>query len=167
MISPKSPSALPYSITLTRHGAAIRQIVWAIEMMRMGFYDCAVTLAGAAEGMAREKPEGLYRTIVDAGIPDELAVTEYAMLDEKQRKRFWNIQRDWLKHGGPTHAPEMTVKRNDVELMIARAITKLDLNENNIPPAALPSLLWFYKTYSQMTEDELAAAIEVERSKGS
>src|SRR5262245_56402169 len=50
-LSPASDLALPTEIGLDRKTAATNQLIAALEMFLAGRYDCAITLAGAAEGM--------------------------------------------------------------------------------------------------------------------
>jgi hypothetical protein len=112
--------------------------------------------------MMPDNEHGLHRKIIEAGIPDELLDDpEYGSLVTVQdRNRFWNRHRDWLKHKGPTHAAEMTFERADVEHMIVRAITKLDIDRDDIPEAAFGPLAWFYQTYFRQTEEEMASEFE-------
>jgi hypothetical protein len=120
-----SGSDLPKGIRLTKNEAALRQTMAAIEMYLQGRYECAVTLAGAAEGMVPKSENSMHQAHLTREVPESLRHTEYAALDKTGRNRFWNEQRDWLKHTGDSHPPSMSIIKLDAESMISRAITHL------------------------------------------
>lgn len=110
------PSA---SFVLTKAEASLRHIEQAIAAFELGLFDVTITLAGAAEGMAPEinAPHVLkmlrdHPRIVAAGTPS------------KEWYSTLNLERDWLKHHGPTHPPSMTFERSAAAIMLARAISK-------------------------------------------
>lgn len=87
-------------ITFTKKQAAFRQIEAAIDALLEDKFDIAITLAGAAEGMAPEGPNSIFRTLVDAEKRPE-------HLTKKEWISIINWSRDWLKHPteelGDTH----------------------------------------------------------------
>jgi hypothetical protein len=132
---------LPSSIVVTKVDAAFNQIIAAIDMLRIGRYECAITLAGAAEGMFPKTEQSIHSQLMMAPVHDELRSTFYATLNQTQRNRFWNAERDWLKHCNVEHPPELTIARLDAEGMIARALTKLSPRiPIPLPPDAEPVL---------------------------
>jgi hypothetical protein len=98
------------SVDTTRSLAAIRQIRGAITSLHNGDYECAVTLAHAAEGM----------------IPDKKKDGDGKPLIKLMRERLPdddpNLFSSWLKH--PKGAEKATISVFEVVLMIARAIHK-------------------------------------------
>ena len=126
------------------------QTLAAIDMLRAGRYECAVTLAGAAEAMLPTSPRALHAILMTLSVPDELSQTSYAELDPKGRNAFWNAERDWLKHSGPDHPDQWQIHRRDAESMIVRALTKVLSAITAIPPSALPALRWFYRSYVEV-----------------
>ena len=120
-----SELGLPKEIRLTKNEAALRQTMAAIEMYLQGRYECAVTLAGAAEGMVPKSENSMHQAHLTREVPESLKHTEYATFDKTGRNRFWNTQRDWLRHTGDFHPPSMTIMKLDAESMISRAITHL------------------------------------------
>ena len=94
------------AIQTTKQLSALRQIIAAIAHLHNKQFECAITLAGAAEGQLPETTtQYLFRLLKKAVAQDEL-----------------NLVRDWLKHqSGPEKA---TISEFEVALMIARAIHK-------------------------------------------
>jgi hypothetical protein len=86
--------------------AAQRQIIAAIEHLHKKDYECAITLAGAAEGQVKEKTTNhLFRLILKAFTSDEA-----------------NVYIHWLKHpSGPDNAE---ITEQEVVVTIIRAIQK-------------------------------------------
>lgn len=116
---------LPTGLELTKLDAAINQIMAAIEMLLRGRYECAITLAGAAEGMLPRTPQSLHALHLEAPLPDELVDHEFAAFTRSQRNAFLNRERDWLKHANPSHPASVTIGRIDAESMIVRALSEL------------------------------------------
>jgi hypothetical protein len=86
--------------------AAQRQIFAAIEHLHKKDYECAITLAGAAEGQVREKTTNhLFRLIRKAFTSDEA-----------------NAYIHWLKHPSGPNKAEITER--EVVVTIIRAIQK-------------------------------------------
>ncbi len=103
---------------MTKKEAATRQITAAIKHFEHKEYECAVTLAGAAEGQLSTK-DGSKHLFEELKIrmPPELK-------DEKDWSSWLNATRDWLKHRTPHWGDEWEVTERAAALMIARAITK-------------------------------------------
>jgi len=114
---------LPIAVELTKVDAAFNQIMAAIEMLLRGRYECALTLAGAAEEMLPETPQSAFGWLRETPVPDELLDHDYAAFNEKMRATFWNTERNWLKHDKQPNV--MKVRRLDAKTMIARAVTHL------------------------------------------
>jgi hypothetical protein len=152
-------SDLPAAIIVTKRNAALRQIVVAIDLLQKGLYDCAITLAGAAEGMIPNNEHGVHLQLLSAQIPEELQSTFYAAFDRTERNTFWNTARDWLKHLTPTLPPDLQIGRHDAEFMIVRALTKLNPVPEEIPESDLPPLVWFYQSFLNLSEEEFVAEL--------
>jgi hypothetical protein len=111
------------TIESSKKNAAFNQIIGAIEHFEDGEYECAITLAGAAEGV--------------------LPNTEEPHLNQKLRAWFSqlvcktpaddpNAMINWLKHpGGPATA---TISEAEVIGTIQRAISKFSAVHGGITP---------------------------------
>jgi hypothetical protein len=97
-------------VDTTRKVALLRQIRGAITCLHDGDYECAITLARAAEGMVPDKKEG------SDGKP--LIKLMHERLSDEDPNLFSN----WLKH--PRGADRATIPVFEVVLMILRAIHK-------------------------------------------
>jgi hypothetical protein len=107
------------SFELTKAQASLRHIEQAIAAFEQGLFDVAITLAGAAEGMSPETPApNLFKVLLE----HPRVATEGTPL--KEWNAALNMERDWLKHTGPTHAPSMTFDRSAAAIMLVRAISK-------------------------------------------
>jgi hypothetical protein len=113
---------------LTLETAAVRQIDAAIDALEAGMFDVALTLAGAAEGMIERTGMHIF---------DELKRSPEALA--KFTRKEWisilNMERDWLKHGGP---PSMEIHCSTAAFMIARASTKVE----NWSPRMVEFKIW-------------------------
>jgi hypothetical protein len=99
-------------VDTTRTTAPVRQIRGAIACLHQGDYECAITLAHAAEGMVPDKrkdnkPLGkpMFKVIRE-GMPDDDP----------------NLFSNWLKH--PRGAERARIEVLEVVIMISRAIHK-------------------------------------------
>jgi hypothetical protein len=103
-------------IKTTKQLAAYRQIVAAIEHLHKKDYECAITLAGAAEGQVKEKTANhLFRLIRKTFGSDET-----------------NAYITWLKHSSGPDGAEIT--ELEVVITIIRAIQKhVGTYETNYP----------------------------------
>jgi hypothetical protein len=103
-------------IKTTKQIAAYRQIIAAIEHLHKKDYECAITLAGAAEGQVTEKTTThLFRLILKKFSSDEA-----------------NAYIHWLKHPSGPDGAEIT--EQEVVTTIIRAIQKyIGAYETNHP----------------------------------
>ena len=97
-------------VNTTRKVAPIRQIRTAISCLHNGDYECAITLAHAAEGMVPDKREGDDRKPL------------FKLMRERLPDDDPNLFSNWLKH--PRGADKATISVFEVVVMIARAIHK-------------------------------------------
>jgi len=116
-------------LTLTKIGAATRQVECAVEALVRGHFDVAITLAGAAEGMIKgETPTSLFAYHRDSPKRDEEGITEKELVSPL------NKERDWLKH---SCAPDsMQFQLYTAAFMVARSATKLGAERWTAPIAA-------------------------------
>src|ERR1700677_283030 len=82
--------------TVTKKEAALRQITAAIEHYDKEQYECAITLAGAAEGMVATNPDDkfLFKQLKEVPLPPEFKT-------ENEWADWINAQYHWLKHPTP------------------------------------------------------------------
>jgi hypothetical protein len=149
------PYDLPKWIVVSEREAARNQIIGAIGMYQRGWYDCAITLAGAAEDSLPDHPrsarDALLTQIRRVAVPAEIADAFYAVFD---RKGDWmNDILNWLKHD-KKRRPAIEIYRIDAEMMIFRAITKLDEPLWRLESES-QMIAWFLK---QMTENAMRYA---------
>ena len=98
-------------IETTKQLAALRQIAAAIEHLRKQEYECAITLAAAAEGLLPPTDEWPMFSALKEDIPPE----EFKYLD-------FNMVVNWLKH---PHGPDpFLFLESEAASLILRAITK-------------------------------------------
>ena len=106
--------------SVTKKEAARRQITAAIEHYEKGEYECAITLAGAAEGQLTTKEE-------DNHLFKELKVRRPPEFNSEKEWVDWlNAARDWLKHPTPQWGDEWAIDDFSAGTMILRAITKFN-----------------------------------------
>ena len=104
--------------TVTKKEAARRQITAAIEHYEKGEYECAITLAGAAEGQLTTKDD-------DNHLFNELRVRRPPEFkNEKEWVDELNAAQHWLKHATPHLGDEWVFDDFGAGTMILRAITK-------------------------------------------
>jgi hypothetical protein len=103
---------------MTKKEAALRQITAAIVHFENKEYECAITLASAAERqLSTNKGSKHLFHEVKVRVPPEFE-------NEKHWISWLNRTRDWLKHEMPQWGDEWEVTEAMVAIMIARAITK-------------------------------------------
>jgi hypothetical protein len=101
----------------TKKEAALRQIHGAIKSLHDKEYECAITLAGAAEGqLVAAKPDYMFEGLKDKRPEGYKSGKEWAA--------WLNETRDWLKHPTPKLASERLITEYETWVMIARAVTK-------------------------------------------
>ncbi|MGB7102394.1 MAG: hypothetical protein WBD95_26975 [Xanthobacteraceae bacterium] len=98
-------------VRTTKKLSALRQILMAIKCIDSVDYECAITLAGAAEGQIDEKQ-----------IPEGTRPHLFRVLRAKFAPEPVNEDVTWMKH--PSGAFDRDVTQFDVALTIARAIQK-------------------------------------------
>jgi hypothetical protein len=97
-------------VNTTRKYAALRQIRGAITCLHDGDYECAVTLAHAAEGMVPDEKPGAGGKYL------------FLLMKERLPDDDHNLFCNWLKHDRPKD--KATISVLEVVVMIARAIHK-------------------------------------------
>jgi hypothetical protein len=103
---------------MTKKEAALRQITAAIRHFDSSEYECAITLAGAAEGqLAAEDGSCHLFGELKIRVPPEFR-------DESEWVSWLNATRDWLKHKTPEWGDEWNIHQYDAVIMILRSITK-------------------------------------------
>jgi hypothetical protein len=103
---------------MTKKEAALRQITAAIQHFEDGEYECAITLAGAAEGqLVPEKGSRHLFSELQTRVPPEFK-------DEREWVTWLNTPRDWLKHQTADLGDEWNFEQYDAAIMILRSITK-------------------------------------------
>jgi hypothetical protein len=108
-------------IDTTIRVASMRQINAAIEHLHRGDFECAITLAAAAEGMLpdTDKPHFLQK----------VRALEESLKDAEGENRA-NAHINWLKHGklrdNEARIETATISQLDVIVTIWRAISKFE-----------------------------------------
>lgn len=128
---------------MTKQEAAAEMIDQAIECWRSEKHACAITLAGAAEGAMPPVRQGWQFELFQA-------VNVEMTSDRKAAIRSLNVERDWLKHDGPDHPPEMDISMSLIYLVRAISKFKAAFGADN----ATPNMVQFEKELR-----DLAAAI--------
>jgi hypothetical protein len=98
-------------VRTTKKLSALRQILMAIKCIDSVDYECAITLAGSAEGQIDEK-------LIPEGTPLHL----FRVLRTKFPPEPVNDDIVWMKH--PSGAFDREVTQFDVALTISRSIQK-------------------------------------------
>jgi hypothetical protein len=103
---------------MTKKEAVLRQINAAIQHFEKKEYECAITLAGAAEGqLATEEGSKHLFGELKVRVPPEFK-------NEKDWVNWLNATRDWLKHETPQWGDEWEIEEYGAAIMILRAVTK-------------------------------------------
>jgi hypothetical protein len=102
---------------MSKKEAVIRQVHGAIEHIYKGEFECAITLAGAAEGQSSHQNKATLFAELKVRVPPEFK-------DEKQWIARLNAVRDWLKHPTPQYGDEWTISEYDAVIMTIRALSK-------------------------------------------
>jgi len=117
----------PVTIDTNIRLASMRQIHCAIEHLHRGNYECAITLAGAAEGMLPNTDEPTFRQKVKA-------LSKSPEIQAAGGATGPNDYTNWLKHGGVENA---TIPAEESVALIWRAITKYKVIYNDLSPQML------------------------------
>jgi hypothetical protein len=101
---------------VSKKDAAHIQILTALSLLHEGQWECAITLAGAAEGQIEdaERPT-LFKMLKNAE-------TRKRFKNEREYVAFVNEARDWLKHGGDQK--DKTIYEWEAIIMVGRALSK-------------------------------------------
>ena len=94
--------------------SSFRQTETAIVLFKEGKYDCAITLAAAAENMLPDTDKWhIFQALKD---------------DERFSEMHYNLMINWLKHSNrpETQAERATLSEIEVVVVIARAISKFN-----------------------------------------
>jgi hypothetical protein len=108
----------PYRI-ISKKDAAHIQVLTACSLLAEGQWECAITLAGAAEGQLEE--------VENAKVPNLFSMikkleSRTKFKSEREYISFVNRLRDWLKHSGDQR--DMLIRETEAIAMVARAVTK-------------------------------------------
>jgi hypothetical protein len=117
----------------------MRQIHCAIEHLQRGDYECAITLAGAAEGMLPDTEESHFREKVKS-------LSKSPEIQAEGGATGPNDYINWLKHGrirreGP-RIEKATIPAEESVAVIWRAITKYEVTCNDQSPQMLSFQNW-------------------------
>src|SRR5215204_2413468 len=99
---------------VTKRDACLAQIHAAIEHLLKGEYECAITLAAAAEGQIEFEGPNVLWDRLKAKVPKE---------EEKKWTAVFNEHRDWLKHSTPQLPDEIEISEFEAVIFTVRAIT--------------------------------------------
>lgn len=118
--------------------ASMRQINRAIDHCVNGEYECAITLAGAAEGMLPETKEAhLRQKIIELAGRDNIQAAGGAIGP--------NDYINWLKHGSFSHGPRVEstiIPAEESLVVVARAISKYKAVYDDLSPQMLSFHNW-------------------------
>jgi hypothetical protein len=115
---------------VTKQAVAIAQLEGAIALFVSEKWICAVTLAGAAEGVlsgllaARRRPSATEETVAQVGqLRKQTGLTIACNASSRDMFRHWNNARNLLKHHSPGEEEVFTVNLCDEAYwMIRRAL---------------------------------------------
>jgi hypothetical protein len=117
----------------------MRQIHCAIEHLHRGDYECAITLAGAAEGMLPDTWKPHFRQKVKA-------LSQSSEIQEEGGAIGENDYINWLKHGslkrGGPRFDATTIPVEESLVVVYRAITKYNAVYDDFSPQMLSYLGW-------------------------
>jgi hypothetical protein len=111
-------------LQITKLEGAARQVEAAIEALRRGDFDVAITLAGAAEGMLDREGTHLFQYLRNAA--------QVRNIDQKSWIASLNQARDWLKHPTNELPDSLRIDPHEAAFMIARAMSKLERWSTNM-----------------------------------
>jgi hypothetical protein len=120
----------PVAIDTDIRLAAMRQIHCAIEHLKEGHYEAAITLAAAAEGMLPDTEARHLRQAVKemSKRPD--------IQDEAGGSKNPNACIHWLKHGtvDGKHVEAITIPAEESMVIVSRAMTKFNAVYSDMTP---------------------------------
>lgn len=118
--------------------ASMRQINRAIDHLLTGEYECAITLAGAAEGMLPDTWKPHFRQRLQK-------FSKWAAIKEEGGATGPNDYKNWLKHGSFSGGPRIeaaTIPAEESVAMVYRAITKYNAVYDDLSPQMLSFINW-------------------------
>ncbi|WP_441232569.1 hypothetical protein [Bradyrhizobium sp. 1200_D9_N1_1] len=131
--------AVPVPIDTHMRLASMRQIHCAIDHLHRGDYECAITLAGAAEGIMPDAWRPHFRQKVKA-------FAKTAEIQEVGGAIGENDYINWLKHGslkrGGPRFETATIPAEESLVVVYRAITKYSAVYDDLSPQMLSYLSW-------------------------
>jgi hypothetical protein len=108
---------------ITKQQAALRQINAAISHLHVGEYECAITLAGAAEDLLGDtEPGHLWKVLMQRRPNDH---------SEKEWAAMFNETRNWLKHPTENLGDARHIEEFEAVIMLIRATSKFMARYNN------------------------------------
>jgi hypothetical protein len=127
----------PVSIDTHIRLASMRQINRAIDHCIQGEYECAITLAGAAEGMLPET----WRPHFGQKVKE---FAELPQIKEEGGATGPNDIKNWLKHGtlNGDRIENVVVPAEESVVMVYRAITKYNAVYDDLSPQMRRFLHW-------------------------
>jgi hypothetical protein len=120
---------------ISKKEAIVRQIHGAIEHLYKGEFECAITLAGAAEGQSAYQHDEVLFAQLKIRVPPEFK-------NEKEWRDWLNAVRDWLKHPTPQWGDELNVAEYDAVTMTLRALSKFQYEHRQSTPRIEEFLDW-------------------------
>jgi hypothetical protein len=141
--------ANPVAIEAHIRLASMRQIHCAIEHLERGDFECAITLAAAAEGMLPEPEKPYFRGKVKAMSESEGIKAAGGAIGP-------NDHSNWLKHGTLNNArvENATIPDEESVVWICRAISKFNAVYDDLSP----QMISFRKWATEWLENNLKAA---------
>jgi hypothetical protein len=131
--------ATPVKIDTYIRLASMRQIHCAIEHLHRGDYECAITLAGAGEGILPDSWKPHFRQKAKELSKSQEIQAEGGATGE-------NDYINWLKHGslknGGPRFETATIPTEESAVIIYRAITKYNAVYDDLSPQMLSYLGW-------------------------
>jgi hypothetical protein len=131
--------ATPVSIDTHIRLASMRQIHRAIDHLHNGEYECAITLAGAAEGMLPETWKPHFREKVKV-------LSKSPEIREAGGATGENDYINWLKHGslkrGGPRFETATIPAEENLAVVYRAISKYRAVYDDLSPQMFSYLNW-------------------------
>ncbi len=127
----------PVPIQTDRRVASMRQIHCAIEHIERGDYECAITLAAAAEGMLPEPGKPYFRGKVKKLAESEEIKAAGGAIGP-------NDYSVWLKHGtfNGVKTEKATIPDEESVVWIYRAISKFDAVYDDRSPQMISFCKW-------------------------
>jgi hypothetical protein len=133
--------------------ASMRQIHCAMEHLHGGDYECAITLAGAAEGMLDTDEQHFYQRLREFSRRPEIRAEGGATGP--------NDYKNWLKHGtltiGGPRIENATIPAEESVAMVWRAITKYNAAYDDMSPQMQSFRNWMGDWLQKELKSEHAA----------